>query len=178
MIRSKLYEDYPEHPYIAPTRDLRDWEQYPEKYPYSKVERAQMIRVEEGVLPGDIIMLWRIGFDNFTNETSIPNYFEYRYGVNSDVSIQSLMDKGYVYQEDAKGSLDLLSMPLLKRILDLKGLKKSGNKQMLLERVLESFDEKELESAFSLRRYRIHEEGTALLKKYNAIIQKHGPKEY
>lgn len=178
MIQSKLYEDYPEHPYIAPTRDLEDWEAYPEKYPYSKVERVQMIRLEEGVLPGDIIMLWRIGFDNFTNDASIPNYFEYRYGVDSDVSIQTLIDKGYVYQEDAKGSLDLLSMPLLKRILDLKGLKKSGNKRELLDRVLASFDAHELEHAFTLRRYRIQESGTLLLKKYNAIIQKHGPKEY
>ena len=84
---SKVYKDYDHQPYISDHRNLLEWESTPEKYPYAKVERKQMVLLEEGLFPGDIVMLWRIGFNNFTNESTIPDYFEYRYGIHSDESI-------------------------------------------------------------------------------------------
>lgn len=173
---SKVYEDYPEQPYIALDRDVNDWEKYPEKYPYSKVEKNQMIRLKEGVLPGDFIMLWRIGFDNFTNETVIPAYFEYRYGINDQTSKQLLMDLGYMYEGDVLETLPLITAPVLKRILKDKGLSTSGKKDDLVERVTQLVDKEELSQIITLRRYVITKSGRKLLNKYPEIIQKHGPK--
>ena len=170
------YEGYPERPYISKERDMEDWQAYPEKYPYGVVEKRNMVRLDEGILPGDIVMLWRIGFGNFTTETHIPNYFEYRYGVESLASLERLEEKAYAETLDAKGTLDLISMPVLKRILEHFGLKKTGKKQELVDRMLENVGAADLGSQFSERKIAITERGRDMLKKYDAIIQRHGPK--
>lgn len=175
-ITHPIYKDYPEHPYISEDRDLDLWIKQPEKFPYSKVERTKMIRLEEGLLPGDIVMLWRIGFGNFTNETHIPDYFEYRYGVYYLDSIELLIEKGYVTLNNASESAHLLSSEVLKRILKSNKQKVSGNKQTLLDRFLTELTPETIEASFDLRRYQITNAGKEILNKYQDIIQKHGPK--
>lgn len=175
-VKSKVYQDYPEHPYISPQRDLDAWEKYPEKFPYSKVEVRQMQRLEEDLLPGDIIMLWRIGFDNFTNESMIPDYFEYRYGVESNESKQRLIDGEYMFVGSVMDSLELQNAPTLKRLLKEAGLPVSGKKADLLNRVIAEIDEKTLAEKISTRRYVITKAGRQLLEKYGDIILRHGPK--
>lgn len=174
---SKLYKDYENQPYISNERNLEDWEDFPESFPYGKVERKQMVLLDEGLFPGDIIMLWRISFDNFTNESTIPNYFEYRYGVNSDDSIQRLIDKGYIYVGDVYETVNLINAVGIKRILKTHGLKLAGAKQEIVERLLEGVSKTDLEEAIVLRRYVATDDGRELLLKYDAIIQTHGPKQ-
>ncbi len=174
--KSKLYADYDNQPFISDSRNLRDWEDFPEKYPYKKVERKQMVKVEEGLFPGDIVMLWRIGFDNFTNESTIPDYFEYRYGISAEESLNRLRDGGFIEDTTAMESLNLLNAACVKRILRSKGLPVGGKKQELLERVYTHFTESELEELFSLRKYLATPAGRHLIGKYDDIIQAHGPK--
>lgn len=171
-----IYKDYPEQPYISPERDLELWVNQPELFPYGIIEKKNMIRIPEGLLPGDIIMLWRIGFDNFTNTTVIPQYFEYKYGIDSDESIATLIKLGYVEEGNAVETLDLLSMVVLKRMLKENSLPVGGKKDDLLKRVLDNIPEEELEKMFTLRKYKITTSGRDLLKKYDDVIQKHGPK--
>ena len=174
---SQVYKDYEHQPYISDKRNLLDWEQYPEKYPYSKVEKKQMMLLEEGLFPGDIIMLWRIGFNNFTNESIFPDYFEYRYGVDANESIERLIQKGYVIKGTAADSLDVVSGATIKRILKEQGLKVSGKKLELVQRLLNEVPSVVLEASLSTRVYIAMDEGRSLLKKYDDIIQRHGPKQ-
>lgn len=171
-----IYKDYPEQPYISPDRDLEAWEKNPELFPYGIVEKKQMQRLPEGILPGHIIMLWRIHFNNFTNKTFIPQYFEYRYGVDSEECIQTLINRGYVEICSAKDSLNLLNMNALKDILEKSNLDTKGKKGILLSRITDNISEEELIKLFSLRKYKITSSGEEILKKYDNIIQKHGPK--
>lgn len=167
-----IYKDYPNQPYISFERDLNEWE----NYPYGIVAKQQMVLLEEGLYPGDIVMLWRINFNNITTETIMPQYFEYRYGIDPQESIQRLIDKGYCQLSDAKGSLDLLSVPVLKRILKNNYLAVTGKKADLLDRINVALTEDVLEEQFTLRRYLINDTGKKLLNKYDHIIQQHGPK--
>lgn len=176
-ITHEIYKDYQEQPYISPERDLEAWAKSPEKFHYGIIEKRQMKRLPEGVLPGDIIMLWRIHFDNFTNESTIPQYFEYRYGVNSDESIELLKKLGYIEVCSAKDSLDALTMPDLKSILKASKLEVKGKKSELLERIMLNISEEEVAKEFELRKYRILPEGSKVLEKYDDIIQRHGPKK-
>ena len=175
-VTHKLYKDYPNQPYISPDRDLAKWEEYPETFPYSKVEIKQMETVEDDLLPGDIIMLWRISLNTFTNETEFPNYFEYKYGINGDESLQKLFDKGYARVCSASESLESVSMVVLKRIFKHRKLSTTGKKQDLIQRALGNIPEEELAKEFNLRIYRITHEGNALLDKHFDIVKKHGPK--
>ena len=53
-----------------------------------------MKRLEEGILPGHfLILLWRISFSTFTNESVFPKYFEYTYGVNAEQALQESAGK-------------------------------------------------------------------------------------
>lgn len=175
-IKHPVYDNYPEYPYISPERDLARWEQYPEEFPYSKVEKKNMERLPEGLLPGDVIMLWRIGLGTFNSQSMIPNYFEYKYGIDSDESLELLIRKGYAYKASARESLDTLSIPVLKRILTENQLDKKGKKQDVLDRVRDNVSDEILEQSFTIRNYVITDEGRAIIKAYDAIIQKHGPK--
>lgn len=171
-----IYSDYPEQPYISPDRNLKEWIDYPERFPYGIVERKQMERLPEGVLPGDIIMLWRIHFGTFTTETVIPQYFEYRYGVNSAESIQTLIKLNYIEKQNAMESLGYLTVARLVKILEKNKLNTKGKKVDLLLRIKTNISIEKMGKEFSLRGYQITPSGSFLLEKYDRIIQKHGPK--
>lgn len=175
-ITHPIYKDYPEQPYISPERDLEAWTKNPEKFHYGIIHKRDMVRTEEGLLPGDIIMLWRIGFNNFTNESTIPQYFEYRYGVNSDESIALLTKLKYIFQANATDSLDLLTVLDLQRILATTTLSPKGKKKELLARITDNIPETQLAKLFPLRRYQITDSGKKILIKYDDIIKRHGPK--
>lgn len=171
------YQDYPEQPFIAPDRDLDDWLAHPENYPYGPVERRQMIRLPEGVLPGDIILLWRIHFDNFTTASVIPAYFEYRYGVDAATSFATLERLGYARMGTPAETLDILTISQLKKILATRQLPLKGKRAELLTRAHEHFAEAELVPLLPFRKYKITPAGSALLSKYGDIVKKHGPKQ-
>lgn len=176
-ILSKRYSGYPEAPYISPERDLAAWEADPAQFYYGVVERKQMQRLPEGVLPGHIVMLWRIHFGSFTNETVIPQYFEYRYGVDSKEALETLTKLDFIAACSATDSLDCLTIPQLKKLLAASGLPAKGNKAQLLAQLKEQLPEDKLAPLFPLRRYQITTKGTRLLEKYDDIIRRHGPKD-
>lgn len=176
-ITHEIYKDYPIHPYISSKRDLKLWETNPEKFPYKIVEKKQMILLDEKILPGDLILLWRINFDNFTNESVIPQYFEYRYGVDSDNSIKVLHELKFAETCTATESLTELTIPQLKNLLKSKGINATGKKQELLNNIIENITEEELSSMFSLRKYRITKLGKKVIENHPEIIKKHGTKK-
>ena len=177
LIKHKFYIDYPEQPYISKERDLKLWESNPEKFPYSKVERKQMIRLEEGILPGDLVLLWRINFDNFTNESVIPQYFEYRYGLDAYNSLDLLINLEMIREGSVIETLDLITSPVLKRFLKDKKISITGKKEEILNRVKDNFSEEELSKLITLRKYKITPYGIKVLNKYyDEVIIKHGPK--
>lgn len=175
-VTSIIYENYPEQPYISANRDVKAWEKNPSLFAYDIVEKKQMIRLEEKVLPGHIIMLWRVNFDNFSNMSTIPLYFEYKYGVDSHECLSTLEKLGYIQTCNATESLSLLNMVELKQILLNNNLTKNGKKPDLINRIIENIPNDKLEKMFELRKYKSTSLGKDLLIKYDYIIQKHGPK--
>lgn len=89
-----LYQDYPEIPYISPERDLAQWEKDLTDGSATRVPKRNMLRTEEGLLPGDIILLWRIQLGTFTTETVFPKYFEYDYGIDAPAHLIALQEEG------------------------------------------------------------------------------------
>lgn len=176
-ITHPVYQDYPEQPYISPQRDLQAWMDTPERFPYGRVPRANMIRNEDGLLPGHVVMLWLVDVSQITNESFVPQYFEYRYGVEAEEAKQLLVKKGYARICAAPDSLELLNADVLKRLLKQKALPLSGKKDELLRRVFENFTEGEIAAFTTLRRYKITEKGKAVLARHFAVIERHGMKK-
>lgn len=176
-ITHPIYKDYPEQPHISKDRDLDAWVNTPERFPYGRVPRSNMIRNEEGLLPGHVVMLWLMDVSEITNESFVPQYFEYRYGVEAAEAKQLLVDKGYAVRCGALDSLPLLNADVIKRLLKQKELPLSGKKGELLQRALDNFSQEEVAAFTTLRRYRITPEGKAVLEKHFDVIKRHGMKK-
>ena len=53
---------------------------------------------------GDIILLWRVGFDTFTTQSWFPKYFERTYGIDAAFDLRMLVKAGLVEIESAADS--------------------------------------------------------------------------
>lgn len=110
-----MYEDYMIKPYVSPDRDPKEG--------VKPVPKRNMEPLADGLLAGDIILLWRINFGTFTNETWYPKYFEYTYGIDGPSHLTQLLENGYAYEESAFSSLDHLNSSQKKAILKELGVK-------------------------------------------------------
>lgn len=174
----KLYSEYPETPYIDPNRDF---DSFMEKLDVQKehlVPKRNMQRIEEGLLPGHIILLWRLDLGTFSTDSAIPRYFEYIYGIDAVNDLDKLIQDGLAYQMTAKEALYLVNAGSLKKILKQAGLSgySSMKKDQLIKFAQESLTEEQLATQMPLTAYQTTEDGHELVVKYDDIIQRHGPK--
>ncbi|MEW4354124.1 hypothetical protein AB1I63_04390 [Streptococcus pneumoniae] len=170
-----LYKDHARMPYIAPDRDLATW-----LLDAKPVPKRNMELLADGLLAGDIILLWRIQFDTFTTDSVFPKYFEYTYGIDAKKHLEDLVDKGYAYLETAFDSLDHLNATMKKNILKRKGITglskmKAADLNLALK---EHFSENELAQAFSVRGYKLTDKGEAVLAANPEVIDRHPKKKF
>ena len=172
-VMEKFYADHEVKPYISPERDLEAWLLDPKP-----VSKRNMELLQDGLLAGDIILLWRINFGTFTTESWFPKYFEYTNGIYVLEHVEVLVDKGYAYIESAFDSLDHMNATLKKAILKKKGI--AGLSKMkaddLNQALADHYTEEELAQEFTVRGYQLTEKGKQALKDYQAIIDRHPKK--
>lgn len=175
-----LYDKHDEAPYISPARNLSFWLGCVEMGSESLVPKRNMNRLEEGILPGHIILLWRISFSTFTNESVHPKYFEFNYGLNAAQALEEVQERHYAKELSAFDSLTYLNAAYLKSLLKNKNVKGYTRltKGQLMERVKGVYLEDELESLFSIRGYTLTSLGLAILEKYADIVDKHPKKTF
>ncbi|HEL1619209.1 TPA: hypothetical protein TXL63_001029 [Streptococcus suis] len=170
----EMYKDHEVKPYISPERDLATW-----LLEAKPVPKRNMIRLEEGLLAGDIILLWRVNFGTFTTTTPYSKYFEYIYGINGPAHMEKLLADGYVYLESAFDSLDHITSTAKKNILkaeDVTGLSKM--KAADLDTALrDHLTEEKLAPYFAVRGYALTEKGRAALENHPEVIDKHPKKK-
>lgn len=175
-----LYEEYAEVPYISPKRDLENWLHLVKIGSEHLVSKRNMVRYEEDVLPGHLILLWRIDFGTFTNESTFPKYFEYDYGINGSLALDELQEKGYAKELSATDSLDYLNAAQLRAILKQFG--QTGysklNKAELMGLAKKELTEEQLATQFHIRGIQITSEGKAILSKYPKPVDRHPKKKY
>ena len=172
-ILEKYYVNHEVNPYISPDRNLGAWLVDPKP-----VSKRKMELLQDSLLEGDIILLWRIHFGTFTTETWFPKYFEYTYGIHAQEHLKVLVDKGYAVIESAFDSLDHINATMKKAILKKKGVAGlSKMKAADLNQALENyFTEEELAQEFTVRGFQLTEKGKQALKEHQAIIDRHPKK--
>lgn len=172
-----LYAGHAELPYISPERDIQA---FLNDVPVKLVSKYNMTRLENGLLPGDIIMLWRVAFDTFTTQSWFPKYFEYTYGIDAKQSIKDLVDNGYVEIETAFNSIDHLNAAQVKKILQEKGVKglSKCSRDQLNQLLNEHYTEEELAPYVTVRGYLLTEKGKVALEQGQEVVDKHPKKKY
>ena len=166
-----MYEDYTIKPYISPDRDPNEV--------VKPVPKRNMEPLADGLLAGDIILLWRINFGTFTNETWYPKYFEYTYGIDGPSHLTQLVENGYAYEESAFDSLDHLNSSQKKAILKelgVKGLSKMKAAD-LDDALTKSLSEEELGQYFTVRGIALTRKGEETLANQQEIIDRHPKKK-
>lgn len=174
----EIYDNYPELPYISPKRSLNKWIRDLNLTSESKVPIRNMQRTEEGLLPGDIVLLWRISLGTFTNESIMPKYFEYDYGINAHQSLEDLIAEGYAEVESPFNSMDHVTAALLKNLLKLKNFKGFSKlkKDELVEAIKAHYTEEELDDYFDVRGIKLTDSGEKALANNQFVIDKHPTK--
>lgn len=172
-----LYAEHAELPYISPERDIQA---FLNDVPVKLVSKYNMTRLENGLLPGDIIMLWRVSFDTFTTQSWFPKYFEYTYGIDAKQSIKDLVSNGYVEIETAFNSIDHLNAAQVKKILQEKGVKglSKCSRGQLNQLLNEHYTEEELAPYVTVRGYLLTEKGKVALEQGQEVVDKHPKKKY
>lgn len=175
-----LYDDYPEVPYLSPQRDLEEWLDLVEIGSEKLVPKRNTIRYSEDILPGHLILLWRIDFGTFTNASVYPKYFEYDYGINGRQALDEVQVKGYAVKHSAMDSLDHLNAAQLKAILkqfEVTGYSKL-KKPELIQLTKEQLTEKQIAPRFKVRGFELTEAGKELLVNYPEAVDRHPKKKY
>lgn len=116
---NEVYSEHAEIPFIAP--------KYEAELLHKPIAKRQMQRTEEGLLPGHIILLWRIQFGSYTTTSPHHKYFYTTYGIDAQKELDSLIRQGHVRINTAFDSLHLLSAFDVKGFLkakEVKGLSK------------------------------------------------------
>ncbi|MEY8463338.1 hypothetical protein [Streptococcus merionis] len=170
-----LYADYPNPPYISPERDLMA-----EELGFKPVPRRNMESLNDGLLAGDIILLWRIAFGTFTTDSVMPKYLEFTYGIEGQKHLDILVEKGFARVESAFESLDHITATVKKAILKSKGVTGlSKLKSDQLDQILkEQLTEAELTTFFEVRGYALTDKGEKALAANQAVIDRHPQKKF
>lgn len=170
-----IYGDYPEMPYFSPDRDFRFWiDNYVELF-NSIVPKQHMVRLPNGLLAGHIIMLWRVSLNNFTNLTTIPTYFEYKYGVDGEEVIRELINQDLIVLTSGVKSVDLNTRKELMILLEKYDINylKSDKKTTLVSKIIENLSNDQISQEIQKRRYQLTDKGKFYLLEYKYIIKNH-----
>lgn len=145
-----------------------------------KIPARNLIRFENGLLPGDIILLWRISHGTFTSESHFHKYFSQDYGIDAPAHLVELISKGFVETQNVFEAIeDHVPVWRLKEILAERGevgLSKL-NRNEILDLVEVVFNEKELEELITVRGYVLTKKGEEALQQGQSAVDKHPKKK-
>ena len=147
----------------------------------NKIPAKNLIPFENGLLPGDVILLWRINFGTFRTDSVFPKYFRETYGIDAPKNLQNLIDNGYVGVQDIWAAIeDFATVGWMRKILTeagMKGLSKE-NRGGLLDLVEVTFSKDELEAIFDVRGYYLTEKGEQALRDGQSAVDRHPKRKY
>lgn len=158
-------------PHTSPDRDIKEFEAQAHNFPSIRIDQRLMHPLEEGLLPGEIILLeWS---NNKSESAIIPAYFEYDYGLNATIDRCKLTRLGYLTTASPSESLKSLRVPELKDILRSNGQKLSGKKIELIHRITDNIDEDLYSTSIPSKSFVCTPAGDKLLKKYSHLVWAH-----
>ncbi|EHJ56318.1 hypothetical protein HMPREF9318_00244 [Streptococcus urinalis FB127-CNA-2] len=85
---SETYQFHDEMPYVDSRYELELLEK--------PIAKKQMVRTKEGLLPGQIILLWRIQFGTYLTSSPPHKYFYTIYGIDPISGLEELIDRDLV----------------------------------------------------------------------------------
>uniref|UniRef100_UPI0035640AB5 SAP domain-containing protein n=1 Tax=Fusobacterium nucleatum TaxID=851 RepID=UPI0035640AB5 len=118
---------------------------------------------------GQTVFLDWVDGKSIKEKEDYPQYFFYDYGIlNCKELHKNMIRENFLQEANIKIILLSKSVDELKKILEEYGLKKSGKKIELVERIIENNDFSKIDVSNSI--YELSEKGKEFIKKYNYIL--------
>lgn len=135
-----------------------------------RVDTDTEIQTPEGAelnyLDAEALRFWNKKHTDF----QIPSYYsETAFGRNVGPALLRLLDNGYLKLGDISQRIALKTVPELKAVLADHELKTSGNKNELVQRLLQNLDEDDLKGLFPVNIYQITPKGLSALEPYSIL---------
>lgn len=133
------------------------------------------IASKHGLYPHEVLVL-DYSRVYYTEGNSYPGFWWYRYGVRDvDKCLRFLFDRGFLKVGDLQSAIALENATVLKEELKKYGLKVSGKKDELVQRLIAEVPHDELNSRFVKRTYQLTELGKQALEEegYVPYIHRH-----
>ena len=133
------------------------------------------IASSHGLYPHEVLAL-DYAHSYYTEGNHYQGFWWYRYGVsNVDALLRSLLDRGFLQVGDLQSAIENENITALKEELKRHGLKVSGKKAELVQRLLDGVSHNELNARFAKRTYQLTEPGKQVLEEeaYVPYIHRH-----
>lgn len=133
------------------------------------------IASKHGLYPHEVLVLDYAG-SYYTEGNSFQGFWWYRYGVRDvDKCLRSLLDRGFLQVGNLQSAIEKETATVLKEELKKYGLKVSGKKDELVQRLITEIPHEELNSRFTKRTYQLTELGKQALDEegYVPYIHRH-----
>lgn len=113
--------------------------------------------------------------DEAQSKSFYQQYLIYDYGIPDPVNFyNTLFEQGFFALADAREVLESYKVTKLKTILEAAGEKKSGKKEELIERIINSVPKERLdELSFTAQLYTLSQKGKEFIKKHEDLIYLH-----
>ncbi|NPV27417.1 MAG: SAP domain-containing protein [Firmicutes bacterium] len=130
---------------------------------------------KHGLYPHEVLVLDYAG-SYYTEGNSFQGFWWYRYGVRDvDKCLRSLLDRGFLQIGNLQSAIEKETATVFKEELKKYGLKVSGKKDELVQRLMTEIPHEELNSRFTKRTYQLTELGKQALAEegYVPYIHRH-----
>lgn len=132
-----------------------------------------LIKNPSGLYPHEILAI-EYANKYYFDENKFEGFWWYEYGIKDmALLLESLREHGFLSLSSLSDSLQLYKTDELKAVLKAKGLKVSGKKQGLINRLIESVPENELNECFPRRSYIVTDQGKEAIKDDEYVLFAH-----
>lgn len=129
----------------------------------------------DGLYPHEVLAIDYAPYCN-SKEDNYVTYWEYQYGINNSELrkiFNSLLDRNYIELGTITDAINMATVPVIKEELKKRGLKVSGKKSDLVNRLISNVPEAEISTAFDKIPYRQTPLGKQIIEKYKWVLLIH-----
>ncbi|ALS01890.1 hypothetical protein ATZ33_11015 [Enterococcus silesiacus] len=164
-----IYETYPEFPVMSPDRNVDEWVASIANGTGKIVPKESMIRNEDGLLPGEVLLLdWVNEKDSTTGV--FPEFFEMELGIDPVASTNELLFADYLDILNDASVVDYWSLSQLNEVFEDNGLNKCRTKEEAIKLLKKEFTTDYIVNMVDPGIYVLMDKGQVIVDKYAEFI--------
>ncbi|MEI5993532.1 hypothetical protein [Candidatus Enterococcus mansonii] len=164
-----IYETYPEFPAMSADRNVDEWLVTIANGSGKIVAKEMMIRNEDGLLPGEVILLDWLN-EKVAVNANFPDFFEMELGIDPIEATNQLLFSDYLNTLTDVSVMKHWSLFQLNEVLEENGLEACETKEQAIELVKKEFTPEYLVNMIDPGIYALTDKGRFIVEKYADFI--------